>query len=299
MLTLIYAIIPVLAWGTWLTPSQNVRFPSTQVKTLYVALANIVLSSLVFILQGPTAWQQLTPGNFSLVFAGGLIWALSGLCAFTATAKIGQARAFGIWAPLNIIVSVLWGALLFKEFLKTDIWTIFLLGGSLVIIITGVLMIVLAKGADATSGNNKRDFLIGLLGALGAGVLWGSYYIPIQFAGISMWVGAFPMALGILTGSLLLAWLAGSSFKLEEPGAYTRVLATGMIWAIGNFGMLLLVGELGAGRGFTIAQLSVVVNALMGIFIIKDPAPRSRAAALTLVGCILAMIGGIILGNLK
>jgi glucose uptake protein len=299
MLTFIYALIPVLAWGTWLTPSQNVRFSSPQVKTLYVALANIVLSSLVFLIQGSAAWKQLTFANFSLVFVGGMIWALSGLCAFTATAKIGQARAFGVWAPLNIIVSVLWGALLFKEFLQTGPWATLLLAGSLVLIIAGVLMIVFAKGSGAASAEKQKDFTIGLLGALGAGVLWGSYYIPIQFAGISMWVGAFPMALGILTGSLLLAWLARSSLKLDETGAYIRVFATGTIWVIGNYGMLLLVAALGAGRGFTISQLSVVVNALMGIFIIKDPAPRTRAASLTLIGCVLAMIGGIILGNLK
>ena len=37
------------------------------------------------------------------------------------------------------------------------------------------------------------------------------------------------------------------------------------LWTVGNYGMLLLVGELGTGKGYTIAQLSVVVNALMGI----------------------------------
>ncbi|MCJ7702965.1 MAG: GRP family sugar transporter [Anaerolineales bacterium] len=63
--------------------------------------------------------------------------------------------------------------------------------------------------------------------------------------------------------------------------------------------MLLLVDTLGAGRGFTIAQLSVVVNALVGIFWLKDPRPGSRPARLTLLGCVLATLGGILLGNLK
>jgi hypothetical protein len=37
----------------------------------------------------------------------------------------------------------------------------------------------------------------------------------------------------------------------------------------------------------------------MGIFILKDPAPHTRAAAMTVAGCILATIGGIVLGILK
>jgi len=63
--------------------------------------------------------------------------------------------------------------------------------------------------------------------------------------------------------------------------------------------MLLLVGELGAGRGFTIAQLGIIVNGLIGIYILKDPAPKSRAAVLTLIGCALAGLGGILLGSLQ
>ena len=53
------------------------------------------------------------------------------------------------------------------------------------------------------------------------------------------------------------------------------------------------------GRGFTIAQLAVVVNALIGVYWLKDPQPKTRAATLTLAGCVLAMAGGIVLGNLK
>ena len=78
-----------------------------------------------------------------------------------------------------------------------------------------------------------------------------------------------------------------------------RVCATGLLWGIGNYGMLLLVDQLGAGRGFTLSQLSVVVNGLVGIFWLKDPPARSRAGILTLAGCVLATLGGILLGNLK
>ena len=93
-----------------------------------------------------------------------------------------------------------------------------------------------------------------------------------------MGVGAFPLAIGMCVGSLLLTALARQTPRLAHASDTLRAVLTGLIWTVGNYGMLLLVGALGAGRGFTIAQLSVVVNALVGILWLKDPHPRSRAA---------------------
>jgi glucose uptake protein len=110
---LFYALIPVFAWGTWLAPAQRVRFPNQQVKTLYVALANLVLASLVLLGQGSGSLAFMSPAGFWLIFSGGAISALSSLCAFVATDRLSIARAFGIWASLNIVTSMLRGALLF------------------------------------------------------------------------------------------------------------------------------------------------------------------------------------------
>ncbi len=229
---------------------------------------------------------------------GGLIWSVSGLCAFTATDRIGIAKAFGIWAPLNIIVSIFWGAVIFHEFISLSPLNQALLFASLVVIIAGVLMIILPK-EEGGRQRSRRDLLVGILCAVGAGVLWGSYYIPIKLSQASMWVMTLPLVVGIFVGSGLLVMLARLPLALERGTDYLRVSATGLLWGIGNYGMLLLVGELGAGKGFTISQLSVVINALVGIFLLKEPPPRTRAAALTIIGCVLATAGGVVLGNLK
>ncbi|MCA9989280.1 MAG: hypothetical protein KDE59_33470 [Anaerolineales bacterium] len=298
-MAILYALIPVLAWGTWLAPAQKVRFPNQQVKTLYVTVANLVLALVVLWLQPAGSLTSIPPASFWLIFAGGLLWTLSSLCAFVGTDRLGIARAFGIWAPLNIIISMLWGALLFGEFPNTSASNLLVLGVALVIVIAGVLLIIFSQNSGgAENGASERNWL-GYAGALGAGVLWGSYFIPIEYADVSMWTGGFPLALGMLTGSLILTLLAGRSPRLTQPAHTLRALLSGVIWGIGNIGMLLLVGALGAGRGFTIAQLSVVANALVGIFLLREPPPGSRAAWLTLAGCVLATVGGILLGTLR
>jgi glucose uptake protein len=295
MLGILYALITVSAWGTWLAPSQNVPLKNQQIRMFYVASANLLLAFLISLFHG---LSELTPGVFGLPFLGGLIWAASGLCAFTATSKLGMAKAFGIWAPLNIIVSLICGRVLFGEFKNPGTGRLLLLLLAVVVIIAGVILIIFAKGG-VERPQERKTALVGLLGALGAGILWGIYYIPIKMSGASMWIAAVPMAVGIFAGSGVLLLLGRQSPRMGTPGEYARVSATGVLWSVGNYGMLLLVGELGAGKGYTIAQLSVVVNALVGIYGLKDPKPGSRAARMTLLGCVLATLGGILLGNLK
>lgn len=295
MLGILYAFITVFAWGTWLAPSQNIQFKNQQIKTLYVAVANLVLA--FFVTLGLRS-GQMPFGVFWPPFLAGLVWAVSGLCAFTATEKIGMAKAFGIWAPLNIVVSIIWGAVIFHEFLNTGALNLALLGVSILVIITGVLMIIFARGGGDRI-RSKQTLLIGLIGAVGAGILWGSYFIPLKLSAVSTWVAAFPLAIGIFVGSAFLALASRQSLKLDQGSDYLRVSLTGILWGVGNYGMLLLVDELGAGKGFTISQLSVVINAVIGIFLLKDPYPKTRAATFTLIGCVVATLGGILLGNLK
>jgi glucose uptake protein len=295
MLGLLCALITVLAWGTWLAPSQNVPLRNQQIKMFYVAATNLAIAAVISLAQG---WGQLTLKVMWLPFLGGLIWSASGLCAFTATSKLGMARAFGIWAPMNIVVSLICGRLLFQEFVNASGQVIAVLLAAVGVIIAGVLLIIAAQDSGGVARHGKW-MLKGYAGAVGAGLLWGVYFIPIKMSGLSLWLVALPMAMGMFAGSAALLLAGGQSARLTQPGHYGRVCATGVLWATGNYGMLLLVEAVGAGKGYTISQLSVVVNALMGIYCLKDPSPGTRAARMTLAGCVLASVGGILMGLIK
>jgi glucose uptake protein len=279
----------------WLIPAQTIPFKNQQIKTFYVAAANLVLALMVAVLQGPV---QLSFDVFWPPFLGGIIWAVSALCAFTATSKIGVAKAFGIWAPLNVIVSMIWGAVFFHEFLTSSPFTQLLLVASVMVVVTGIMLIIFAKGAGERT-RDRKTWRVGLLGALGAGVLWGTYFVPIKASSVSLWIAAWPMAVGIFVGSGALVVFTRQSIRLAQRTEYARVLISGLLWSVGNYGSLLLIDQLGAGKGFTIAQVSIVVAALIAIYWLKDPRPQTRAATLTFIGCVLVTFGGIVLGNLK
>jgi glucose uptake protein len=288
-----------MAWGSWLAPSQNIPFKNQQIKIFYVSISNLVMAFLVGLFQG---LHHITLTNFWLPFLGGVIWGISGYFAFLGTSSIGIARSIGIISPMNMVVSIVWGVILFGEFTHSSISTIILAIASVIIIITGIIIIVNAKKTTGDAGNNevlKKARKTGLMGIMVAGILWGSFFIPVRISDMSTWVAAFPMAVGIFTSSAVMALCAGKSFSLEKKSYYPRVFLSGILWGIGNYACLKTMELLGTGKGFTIIQLNLAVNTLIGIFVFKEVQLKSKAAFLVFFGITLSLAGVILLGNLK
>lgn len=322
MTVFLYAMVTVVSWGTWIGVSQLANARSDELRTLYVTVGALVLALAVLLGSGEAAvvpWHHFWPS-----FLGGLVWALGNFSAFVSTSNIGIAKAAGTWTPLNVAMGFLWGTLLFGEFQDASTGKLGLLGVAIAVVVAGLLLIVSVSGADnpttaggadnptAAGGTTNqtttmgvknrtrgRDLAVGFAGAVGAGVFWGSYFVPGQLAGTSPWVANVPLAAGMTAGGLLMVALRRNRPALPRRRDYAILLAAGGLWGIGNLGMLLLIEEIGTGRGFTIAQLSLLVNAVMGVYLFRDPPPRSRAALMTLCGVVVAGAGGVLLGNLK
>ena len=137
-----------------------------------------------------------------------------------------------------------------------------------------------------------------MLWAAAAGLLWGSYFVPAQSAGVTAQVSNFPLAVGMLAGGLALVLTGDEPVRLPAAGA-TANLAAGFLFGIGNLALLGLVARVGTGVGFTIAQLSLLVNASIGIWLFKVPPPGSRAAKLATAGILIAGTGGALIGALR
>lgn len=295
MIAWLLSLATIFAWGLWLAPSQRVPFASERVRSFYVAFANLILAAGVVWCQG----GEIPSGSdFWASFGAGIFWIVGSWAAFGATQRIGLARAMGVWAPLNILTACLLGVLLFGEFLDLE-WT-----GTLsvmfawVFIGAGVALVVLSgrfEVLDAAASQLRG----GLIYAILAGVLWGSYFIPLQLSGLSLAEAVFPMSLGIFSGSILGILKNPRVLRLEAPSHYARAMTSGLLWGVGNYSSLALMAVVGTGRGFTIAQLCIVVNALVGIYWFRDPEPKGPAARKVIIGAVLAVVGGVLLGSVK
>ena len=78
----VFALMCVMAWGSWLVPSQNVKFSNEQAKAFYVALSTLISMILVVAIRGELG--ALGSAGAWVPVLGGLIWAVSAYCAFLA-----------------------------------------------------------------------------------------------------------------------------------------------------------------------------------------------------------------------
>ena len=352
------SLITVVSWGTWIPLAQAVPSVPQRARTLYVTIGNVMFAGAALaVVGGHLAWGWR---SFWLPVAGGVVWTSGNYAAFRASEAIGLARAAGSWTPLNIVVAFVWGAALFGELDRLSGARFAMLGGALVLVVTGVLVIVRSQDArpagaplprartvlggrrsrvpaaatvvpsgsaapavqsgpagpptaaapartatpaataapPAAASGEASQHRRGLLWAAAAGVLWGSYFVPAQWAGTSAQVSNFPLAVGILAGGLALALSRRAPVRLPVTGAAAN-LAAGVLFGIGNLALLGLVSRVGTGVGFTIGQLSLLVNASIGIWVFKVPPPGSRAAKLAMAGILIAGSGGAIIGALR
>jgi glucose uptake protein len=299
-MTVLLALITVVSWGTWIPTSQVMPGVPQRVRTLYAGVGNLVLASCALVVGGghlSLGWRQ-----FWLPLAGGAVWTAGSFAAFRAAATIGLARAAGTWTPLNIITSFVWGAFLFGELDRLSATRFVALGVGLVVVLIGVFLIVGSQdpaGPDVSPEPGRvGSFGRGIIWATVAGVLWGSYFVPAQWARVPALVGNFPLALGILGAGLALV-LPGKVQVRLPPKVAAVQLTAGLLFGIGDLALLSLVARVGTGVGFTIAQLSLLVNAGIGMWVFKVPKPGSHASRSVLVGILVAGSGGVLIGILR
>jgi glucose uptake protein len=308
--TVLLALLLIVAWGTWVPMAYAVGGISQGQRTLYVTIGNLATAAVALLVGGghlSFGWR-----GFWLPLAGGIVWTLGNHSAFRAARHIGLARAGGTWAPLNILVSFVWGAALFGELDGFSAARFVALGLALVLVLAGVLLIVRSQEAAtpavvpadpapksvAPPARTGQTYRIGLLWAGAAGVLWGSYFVPAQWAKVPSQVSNLPLAVGMFGAGLALA-LASRDRLVVPPRAAGGLLFAGAVFGIGDVVLLALVSRIGTGAGFTIGQLSLLVNASIGIWVFKVPRPGSRAARSVIAGVIAAGLGGTLIGAIK
>jgi glucose uptake protein len=292
----------VAALGTWIPLAQLLPGTPERSRIFYVAVGNVVFAGLALLVSGAGVvfdWR-----SFWLPLAGGVVWAAGNYCVFRASATIGLARAAGTWTPLNIVVAFAWGAVLFGELDGFSAARFAVLGAAFLTVVAGVLLIAGSRDgrsgpdAAAASGRPAATTRTGLLWAGAAGILWGSYFVPAQWAAVPPQVSNFPLALGILGGAVALALPVGEPVKLGVRAASAQ-LGAGVLFGIGNLALLALVARVGTGTGFTIAQLSLAVNAGIGIWLFHVPEPGTSQARKVLTGIVVAGIGGCVIAAMR
>jgi drug/metabolite transporter (DMT)-like permease len=198
----------------------------------------------------------------------GCLWSVANTLTVFAIRDLGLSIAFPLWNT-NALIGILWGVLFFGELKKAGRarWTAVLGGAALMFI--GGLILARVSASQVSSQVATR----GIVAALGAGLLWGTMYIPYRKAYLSgmnplSFVSFFTIGeLGMMT-VLAARYLGGLPELWRQVSAASSVqfwlLAAGFVWVIGDIFQQYAVKYVGVSRGIPLSNSNQLWGLLWG-----------------------------------
>src|SRR5882757_4086535 len=239
-----------------------------------VFLARWSLPALILGTSSVRADVHRAPHLVIWALLAGCLWAVANTLTIYAIRDIGLSIAFPLWNS-NSLLGILWGFLFFNELRQAGWrrWT-GVLGGALVMC-AGAALLAAASSTAAPAAHSLR----GVWAALGAGILWGTMYIPYRKAYLT---GMNPLSFvtfftfgelatmtalaDIFTGGWQLFWheLVRNREVLFWP------LLGGFMWVVGDLFQNYAAKYVGISRGIPLSNTNQLWGLLLGLLVFRE-----------------------------
>ncbi len=230
----------------------------------------------------------------------GALWAVANTLTVFAIRDVGLSVAFPLWNT-NSLVGLFWGWLFFRELRGggTGTWGK-VLGGAVAIVLGATLV---ALGSSSNSASSPRWAGAGILAALGAGLLWGTMYVPYRKAYLSgmnplSFVTVFTVGeLGAMT-ALAVVFRGGWHPLIHEmaqarPALFWLFLG-GFFWVIGDIFQQYAAKYIGIGRGIPLSNTNQLWGLAWGALVFGELRTLSDSGRWMIIAGSLTMIVGAI-----
>lgn len=298
-------ILSGLTAGAWLGAAE------APTKLVAVGLSPVVISLIMVVGVFLARWSlpALILGTASIgadirraphliiwALLAGCMWAVANTMTIFAIRDIGLSIAFPLWNS-NSLLGILWGVVFFGE-LRQAGWRRWagVLGGAVVMCV-GAAMLAIASSTQAPVGHSMR----GVWAALGAGVLWGTMYVPYRKAYLS---GMNPLSfvtfftfgeLGMMT-ALAVGYLGMTPLWAELSKARDILfwlMAGGFIWVVGDIFQQYAAKYSGISRGIPLSNTNQLWGLLWGLLVFGELHGSGAATYTQVVGGSLLMMVGV------
>jgi len=262
-----------------------------------VFLARWSLPALILGASSIRADARRAPHLILWAILAGCLWAVANTLTVYAIRDIGLSIAFPLWNS-NSLLGILWGFLFFNELRGAGLgrW-LGVLGGTLVMCV-GAAILAIASSGTHTPGSNPAH---GVLAALGAGVLWGTMYIPYRKAYLS---GMNPLSFVTFFTIGELGMMSTHSFGTlgaqalfvqlsSARGVTFWLMLGGFIWVIGDLFQQYAAKYVGISRGIPLSNTNQLWGLLWGVLVFGELHGRSTTTYAQVIGGSLLMILGV------
>jgi drug/metabolite transporter (DMT)-like permease len=291
--------------GAWLgaaeAPTKLVSVGISPIVISLIMVVGVFLArwSLPALVLGTTSVRaDVTRAPHLILWAllAGCLWAVANTLTIIAIRDIGLSIAFPLWNS-NSLLGIFWGFLFFNE-LRQAGWRRWagVLGGALVMCV-GAAILAISSASKSSSAHS----LNGVWAALGAGVLWGTMYIPYRKAYLT---GMNPLSFVTFFtfGELGMMGALAAGYNGLAPLWHELVLARavifwlmlgGFIWVIGDLFQQYAAKYVGISRGIPLSNTNQLWGLLWGILVFGELHGKSNTTYLQVIGGSLLMMLGV------
>ena len=230
----------------------------------------------------------------------GAIWAVANTLTVFAIRDVGLSIAFPLWNS-NSLVGVFWGWFFFRELrgASASAW-LKVVGGAIAIVLGATLLGYATSHQSATTATHAAT---GIVAALGAGLLWGTMYIPYRKAYLSgmnplSFVTVFTIGELVTVISLALAFRGGVAPLAEEiararPALFWLFLG-GFCWVLGDLFQQYAAKYIGIGRGIPLSNTNQLWGLAWGALVFGElTSLGGTAKALIVAGSLIMIVGAL------
>ena len=299
-------ILSGFAAGAWLGAAEApTKLVSIGISPMVISLIMVIgvflarwsVPALILGTSSVRADVRRAPHLVIWALLAGCLWAVANTLTIFAIRDIGLSIAFPLWNS-NSLLGILWGFLFFNE-LRQAGWRRLagVLGGALVMCVGATLLAI----ASSSGHDRAAHSLNGVWAALGAGILWGTMYIPYRKAYLT---GMNPLSfvtffsfgeLGMMT-LLSVSSLGRAPLWQELLGARNVVfwlILGGFVWVIGDIFQQFAAKYVGISRGIPLSNSNQLWGLLWGIFVFGELHGRSSSTYFEVIGGSLLMMLGV------
>ncbi len=204
----------------------------------------------------------------------GCLWAVGNTLTIFAVRDIGLSLAFPLWNS-NSLIGILWGTLLFKELHRCGWWRKIGVVGGAVVIFTGAILISAASASGAAHGNPAR----GIAEAVGAGLMFGTMYVPYRKAYITgmnplTFLTFFTFGEMTMMTAVALIFTGGAGAFWHELAANRNILLWpmlgGFMWVVGDLFQNYATKYVGISRGIPLSNTNQLWGLLLGLLVFGE-----------------------------
>jgi glucose uptake protein GlcU len=226
----------------------------------------------------------------------GCLWAVANTMTIFAIRDVGLSIAFPLWNS-NSLLGILWGFLFFNE-LRQAGWRRWagVVGGGVVLCAGGALLAI----ASSTAGPAAHP-MRGVWAALGAGILWGTMYIPYRKAYLTgmnplSFVTFFTFGEVGMMSALAVSYTGLAPLWRQLTDARDILfwlMLGGFIWVIGDLFQQYAAKYVGISRGIPLANSNQLWGLLWGVLVFGELHGRSASTYAQVIGGSLLMLLGV------